>query len=556
MFFVGRIQRIPVHYFCNMQITGIVADMGRFGFFALSVALFIGSALGLFFSIWFVLPFLMFGIFSVVGIFDVTQNSHAILRNYPILGHMRFLFEGIRPEIRQYLIESDQDEEPFSRDDRSIVYQRAKGVEDKRPFGTRERVYDAGYAWVTHSIQPTHIADTDFRVTIGGPDCKMPYCASIYNISAMSFGALSANAISALNQGARIGGFAHDTGEGGISSYHKQGGGDLIYEIGSGYFGCRTEDGKFDADKFAAQAASPQVKMIELKLSQGAKPGHGGMLPASKISPEIARARGVPMGVDCLSPANHSAFSSPVEMMKFLGILRERSSAKPVGFKLCIGHRREFMCIVKAMLATGIVPDFIVVDGKEGGTGAAPLEFANHVGMPLVEGLTFVHNTLRGAGLRDQVKIGAAGKLVTSFDISRALSLGADWANSARGFMFAIGCIQAQACHTNHCPVGIATQDRLRQRALVVPDKASRVARFHGNTLKALGEMAAAAGLSHPSEFLPRHFLMRKSDGEMITGDDAYPYLPMGFLINNQIDEFGYLARWKRAHTDSFAPSD
>ncbi|MBS9716504.1 FMN-binding glutamate synthase family protein [Pseudohalocynthiibacter aestuariivivens] len=503
---------------------------------------------------WMLVPALFFAALTALGVHDVTQPRHSILRNYPVLGHMRFLFEGVRPEIRQYLIESDQDEEPFSRDDRSLVYQRAKGVEDKRPFGTRKRVYDAGYAWLTHSIQPVHLTDTDFRVRIGNDACKKPYDASLYNISAMSFGALSANAILALNTGAKIGGFAHDTGEGGVSRYHREGGGDLIYEVGSGYFGCRADDGSFNADRFAEQSASDQIKMIEVKLSQGAKPGHGGMLPASKISPEIAEARGVPMGQDCVSPASHSAFSTPIEMMEFLDLLRERSGGKPVGFKLCIGHRREFMCIVKAMLKTGVVPDFIVVDGTEGGTGAAPVEFANHVGMPMTEGLTFVHNTLRGAGLRDQVKIGAAGKLITAFDIARALALGADWVNSARGFMFAIGCIQAQACHTNHCPVGVATQDPLRQHALDVNNKSQRVARFHDNTLKALGEMAGAAGLSDPRHFLPHHFMTRQSDAQMVTGDEAYPYLPEGFLLKKGADQSGYKERWNRARAESFQP--
>jgi len=508
------------------------------------------------FSAWFILPALVMASFAALGIRDVIQPKHAILRNYPVIGHMRFLFEGVRPEIRQYLIESDQDEEPFSRDARSLVYQRAKGVEDKRPFGTRQRVYDAGYSWLTHSMQPKHIDNPNFRVEIGGPACKQPYSASLYNISAMSFGALSANAIQALNTGARVGGFAHDTGEGGISRYHRAGGGDLIYEIGSGYFGCRTPEGRFCPDKFTQQAADPQVKLIELKLSQGAKPGHGGVLPGRKVSHEIAEARGVAVGADCVSPASHPEFSTPTGLIEFVGRLRDLSGGKPVGFKLCIGHRREFMCIVKAMLKTGIVPDFIVVDGKEGGTGAAPVEFANHVGMPLVEGLTFVHNTLRGAGLRDQVKIGAAGKLISAFDIARALALGADWANSARGFMFSIGCIQAQACHTNACPVGVATQDKLRQRALVVPDKAERVAQFHANTMMALAEMTGAAGLSDPNEFLPRHFLMRKNDGDMVPGDAAYPYLPMGFLLNGDKDDFGYQGRWQRARADDFTPVD
>ena len=528
----------------------------RFFAFTGSAVLTLLSLIGLIWSPWFLLGLLLFGGLTALGIYDVTQPGHAILRNYPVIGHMRFMFEGIRPEIRQYLIESDQDEEPFSRDKRSIVYQRAKGVEDKRPFGTRQRVYDSGYEWITHSAVPRHLDSHDFRVEIGGPDCAKPYAASIYNISAMSFGALSANAILALNTGAKKGGFAHDTGEGGISRYHREGGGDLIYEVGSGYFGCRTPEGGFDPEKFRDQAANPQVKLIELKLSQGAKPGHGGVLPASKISPEIAEARGVPMGQDCVSPAAHPEFSTPLEMMQFIKTLRDNADGKPVGFKLCIGHRREFMCMVKAMLETDIVPDFIVIDGKEGGTGAAPLEFANHMGMPLVEGLTFAHNTLRGAGLRDRLKLGASGKLVTSFDIAKALALGADWANSARGFMFAIGCIQAQACHTNHCPVGVATQDKLRQRALNVSRKSERVFRFHQNTLKALAEMTGAAGLAHPGDFRPHHLLMRKSDRDMVTGEEVYPYLPDGFLLRDEEDDFGYLSRWNRARSSSFEPFD
>lgn len=528
----------------------------RFAPLVLCALLALGALFGVAYSGWYVLAFVVFTYLTGLGIYDLLQTHHAVLRNYPILGHMRFLFEQIRPEIRQYLIESDQDEEPFSRDERSLVYQRAKNVEDKRPFGTRMRVYDSGYQWLTHSIRPHHIEDTNFRVDIGGPDCTQPYRASIYNISAMSFGALSANAIEALNRGAAAGGFAHDTGEGGISRYHRAGGGDLIYELGSGYFGCRRADGGFDPEAFTRVAADPQVKMIEIKLSQGAKPGHGGMLPASKISEEIAEARGVPMGEDCISPASHSAFSTPLEMMGFIKELRELSKGKPIGFKLCIGHRREFMCIVKAMLQTGITPDFIVVDGKEGGTGAAPLEFANHMGMPLVEGLTFVHNTLRGAGLRERIKIGASAKLVTAFDIAKALALGADWANSARGFMFSIGCIQAQACHTNRCPVGVATQDPMRQRALVVPDKATRVANFHRNTLKALGEMTGAAGLDHPGMFLPHHLMVRESDRNMVTGQEVYPYMPEGFLLREDDDRFGYLERWLRARPDAFEPID
>ena len=508
-------------------------------------------------ALWSVLPAILSGLLVAVGVRDLLQKRHAVLRNYPVIGHMRFMLEDIRPEIRQYLIESDSEELPFSRESRSLVYQRAKGVEDKKPFGTSERVYQAGYTWVTHSVAPKIIADSDFRVSVGGPDCRQPYAISLYNVSAMSFGALSANAIRALNHGAKLGGFAHDTGEGGISRYHREFGGDLIYQVASGYFGCRTPDGKFSAEKFRSQALDPQIRMIELKLSQGAKPGHGGMLPARKISPEIAEARGVPMGVDCISPPSHSTFSTPVGLMEFIGQLRALSDGKPVGFKLCIGHRREFMCIVKAMLKTGITPDFIVVDGKEGGTGSAPLEFTNRVGMPMLEGLAFVHNTLRGAGLRERIRIGAAGKIVSAFDIARALALGADWCNSARGFMFAIGCIQSQSCHTNECPVGIATQDKLRQRGLDVGSKALRVARFHKNTLHALAEIAGAAGLSSPSDFLPYHFMFRPKDGTFLDGNEAFPYLPQGFLIADRDTEElrEWHKRWGRASAETFAPS-
>lgn len=500
---------------------------------------------------------MLFAALALLGLHDVRQTAHSVLRNYPVLGHIRFLMEKIRPEIRQYLLEDDQDEEPFSRDQRSLVYQRAKGQEDARPFGTKKRVYESGYSWVTHSVQPKHIEDTDFRVMVGGKDCTQPYSASIYNISAMSFGSLSGPAIKALNMGAKQGGFAHDTGEGSVSRYHTEGGGDLIYQVASGYFGARAADGSFDPEKYTKTARLPQVKMIELKLSQGAKPGHGGMLPAGKITTEIAEARGIPMGEDCISPAAHSAFTTPIEMCEFIGQLRELSGGKPVGFKLCIGHQREFMCMVKAMLETGIFPDFIVVDGAEGGTGAAPLEFANHVGMPMVEGLSFFHNTLRGAGIRDQIKLGAAGKVISAFDIARALALGADWCNSARGFMFAIGCIQAQACHTNHCPVGVATQDPLRARALDPVHKSKRVARFHRDTLEALGEMAGAAGLTSPNNFLPHHLMQRQSDRSMVQGNKAFPYLPEGFFLDADAEDHrGYKDRWSRASAQTFNPPE
>lgn len=530
----------------------LIPRYAAFSFTVIATVLFL--ALSLFSLIW-LIPASLFLSLACLGVHDMRQTRSAVLHNYPVIGHLRFLFETVRPEIRQYLIEGDRDEEPFSREMRSLVYQRAKGEEDKRPFGTTQKVYESGYAWLTHSIAAKHIPDKDFRTRIGGPDCAQPYEASLYNISAMSFGSLSANAISALNRGAKKGGFAHDTGEGGISRYHKEGGGDLIYQVASGYFGCRNDDGSFSEEKFAQQARNPQIKMIEIKLSQGAKPGHGGMLPASKITPEISEARGIPMGIDCVSPPSHSAFTTPIEMMNFVKRLRDLSGGKPVGLKLCIGHRREFLCIVKAMLSTGVVPDFIVVDGKEGGTGAAPLEFANRVGMPMLEGLTFVHNAMRGAGLRDRVKIGAAGKIITAFDIARAIACGADWCNSARGFMFAIGCIQAQSCHTNACPVGIATQDARRQKGLNVGDKSDRVARFHKNTMHALGELTGAAGIDHPEEFMPYHFMFRRKDNEFTDGNVAYPYLPDGFLLINDGDPelAEWRDRWSRATDATFS---
>ncbi|WP_296001662.1 FMN-binding glutamate synthase family protein [Rugamonas sp.] len=498
---------------------------------ALSVFVLIAS-LVLSDSLW--LPLLAAAL-TVVGIVDMVQTKRALRRNYPILAHFRFFFESIRPEIRQYFLEDDTVATPFSRNQRSIVYQRAKRQTDKRPFGTQLDVYATGYEWINHSIQPATIADHDFRIAIGNhPDCPraQPYSASVFNISAMSFGALSANAILALNGGAKIGGFMHDTGEGSISPYHREHGGDLVWEIGSGYFGCRNADGTFSEEKFIANATTPQVKMIELKMSQGAKPGHGGVLPGSKVTIEIATTRGVMPGQDCVSPAAHSAFSTPLEMLAFIDRLRTLSGGKPTGFKLAIGHPWEFFAIVKAMLATGIVPDFIVVDGSEGGTGAAPVEFTDHVGTPLQEALLMVHNTLVGANLRDKVKIGASGKIVTAFDIARTIALGADWCNSARGFMFALGCVQSQSCHTDRCPTGVATQDRDRQRALVVPDKTNRVAHFHENTVKALAELIAAAGLSHPSELRPHHLVRRISPNQVKLASALLPYLEPGQLLD------------------------
>ena len=516
-----------------------------------------------------VLP-VAFGALVLLGLRDSLQNTHSVLRNYPVIGHMRYLFEFIRPEIRQYFIEGDNEAAPFSRQQRSLVYQRAKGESDKRPFGTQRDVGAQGYEWINHSMQPTQLPTHDFRVLIGarqeepshlpanrGTPCTQPYSASVFNISAMSFGALSANAILALNAGAKRGGFAHDTGEGSISRYHRgpdpDGGGDLIWEIGSGYFGCRNPDGTFNENLFVVNAQLAQVKMIELKLSQGAKPGHGGVLPGPKVTPEIAEARGVPPWVDCVSPASHSAFSTPIEMMQFIDRLRTLSGGKPVGFKLCIGHPWEWFAIAKAMLATGITPDFIVVDGGEGGTGAAPLEFTDHVGAPLQEGLLLVHNTLVGLNLRHRVKIGCAGKVVSAFDIARTMALGADWCNSARGFMFALGCIQSQSCHTGACPTGISTQDPHRQQALVVPTKADRVYNFHQTTLKALKELVQAAGLDHPGAITAAHIVRRTNDHEVKLLSNLLPFIQPGSLLAGNLSHSVYRLYWPMAQAESFA---
>lgn len=493
---------------------------------------------------------------SLIGIYDLTQTKHSVCRNYPILGHLRFLIEYIRPEIRQYLIESDTEALPFSRQERSLVYRRAKNIDANKAFGTVEDIYKTGFEFISHSIRPAPIQDPEsFRIQIGTDQCTQPYSASLLNISAMSFGALSANAIRALNKGAQKGNFAHDSGEGGLSPYHKEHGGDLIWQIASGYFGCRTEDGKFNPQRFAEQAANPQIKMIEVKLSQGAKPGHGGMLPKGKVTAEIASTREVPMGQDCISPPTHSAFSTPIELMEFIAQLRELSGGKPVGFKICIGHPWEFVAIVKAMLKTKILPDFIVVDGKEGGTGDAPVEFSDHIGLPLRQGLLFVHNILVGTNLRDQIKIGASGKIISGFDIVRALAMGADWVNSARGFMFAIGCIQSQACNTNKCPTGVATQDPLRQSALIVPDKAERVYHFHKNTLKAFAEMLAATGLNHPKELKPHHVARRISDNEIRLLSNIDYYLKQGELLSGEIASPFYSDIWRIAQAESFESS-
>ena len=498
---------------------------------------------------------LLFLALTLVGVRDTRQARHAVLRNYPVIGHLRFLLEYIRPEMRQYFIEGDNEAAPFSRQQRSLVYQRAKGDSDKRPFGTQMDVHAVGYEWINHSLQPSKLSTHDFRVTIGAGRAQ-PYDASVFNISAMSFGALSANAVLALNEGARRGGFAHDTGEGSISRHHRANGGDLIWEIGSGYFGCRHGDGSFSEERFVENARLPQVKMVELKLSQGAKPGHGGVLPGPKVTAEIAEARGVPVGTDCISPSAHSAFATPIEMLRFIDRLRDLSGGKPTGFKLCIGHPWEWFAIAKAMLETGIVPDFIVVDGAEGGTGAAPLEFTDHVGAPLQEGLLLVHNTLVGLNLRERVRVGCAGKVISAFDIARATALGADWCNSARGFMFALGCIQAQACHTGNCPTGVTTQDALRQRALDVPTKAQRVLNYHQQTLHALKELVQAAGLNHPREITASHIVRRNSEHGVKLLANLLPFVQPGELLAGEMPHQVFRTYWPLARADSFARAD
>jgi glutamate synthase domain-containing protein 2 len=511
-----------------------------------------------FLSPWFLLLEVIFVPLALLGIWDYTQKRHSILRNYPIIGHMRFLLEEIGPELHQYLIESDESGRPFNRDARSLMYERAKSVQDKKPFGTELDVYEDGYVWLLHSMSTRPMAEDperQMRVTIGGPQCTQPYSSSVLNISAMSFGALSGPAVRAMNQGAKAGGFAHDTGEGGMSIHHREPGGDLIWQIGTGYFGCRTEDGNFSPEAFTKYSALPQVKMIEIKVSQGAKPGHGGILPAAKVTQEIADARLVPVGKDVFSPTYHKAFSTPLEMTAFIAQLRELSDGKPVGFKICIGQPTEFMAVVKAMLETGILADFVVVDGGEGGTGAAPMEFSDSLGTPLLEGLMLVQNTLVGAGLRDKIKVGASGKMVNAAAMARAMALGADWCNSARAFMLAVGCIQSQRCHTNKCPVGVTTQDPKLQRGLIIPDKAQRVAQYHHNTVVSLAEMVAAMGLDHTSQLRPDLVVKRVNQFEVLTYEEIYhtaKFQSSAFLAGEAPERFQRW--WDQASPKSFHP--
>lgn len=469
----------------------------------------------------------------ILGFYDMFQTKHAIMRNFPILGRGRYIMEELRPKMYQYFIESDTSGTPINRIDRSIVYQRAKRVLDTTPFGTQLRVYDNGYEWLNHSIGAKSFdhSTANLRVVVGGSECLLPYSSSLLNVSAMSFGSLSKNAIMALNGGARIGGFAHNTGEGGISPYHLKMGGDLIYQFGTAYFGCRDHTGYFSEYKFRLRMENPEVKMVEVKLSQGAKPGHGGILPAGKNTPEIAAIRDVQPGVDILSPPHHTAFDNPVGLLEFIQNLRVWSGGRPVGFKLCIGWRSEFLAICKAMIKTGIYPDFITVDGGEGGTGAAPLEFSNSVGMPYREGLAFVHDALVGFDIRDKIKIFASGKIVTGFDMVKAFALGADACQSARAMMLALGCIQALECNRNTCPTGITSQDPELVAGLVVKDKKQRIANYHRETIKSVSELTAAAGFDHPSEFDRYSINRRVSPNQVMTYAEIYPYIGRGCLL-------------------------
>ena len=529
--------------------------MQRYALFAISVALALASLAMSFVDHAWIWAALIFGALSVVGVADLLQTRSTLRRNYPILAHFRYGLESIGPEMRQYFIQADTAEVPFSRQQRALVYQRSKSVNDTRPFGTLHDVYGVDYEWINHSLLPAPHRDHDFRVLVGERSAQ-PYSASVFNVSAMSFGSLSANAIRALNKGASLGGFYHDTGEGSISPYHREHGGDLVWEIGSGYFGCRNDDGTFSEERFAANAHDPQVRMIELKLSQGAKPGHGGLLPAPKVTLEIAAARGVLPWVDCVSPPQHSAFGTPIELLQFVARLRELSGGKPTGFKLAIGHPWEWFSIAKAMHESGILPDFIVVDGAEGGTGAAPAEFIDHVGLPMHEALMLVHNTLVGVGLRDDIRIGAAGRITSAFDIARTLAMGADWCNSGRGFMFAVGCIQAQTCHTDRCPTGVATQDPKRWRGLDVTDKSVRVHQFHDNTLRALRDLLCAAGLEDPSELGPEHILRRVTPTEIRSLAALYRFLRPGDLVGKVPEHAVFQAFWAQARSDSFVPPE
>lgn len=490
---------------------------------------------------------------ALLGLYDLIQRRHALWRNFPILAHIRWIAEELRPFLRSYIVESDTEGRPFNHEQRALVYRRAKNVSSVEPFGSQLDIDKPPYEWLAHSIAAKHNVDVCPRISIGAPGTAQPYSASVFNISAMSFGSLGAHAIEALSAGAKKGNFYHDTGEGGVSPFHRAGGADLVWEIGSGYLGCRARDGSFDAARFADIAKDPQIKMIEIKLSQGAKPGHGGVLPAAKVTAEIAATRGIPIGETCFSPPAHSAFSTPLEMMVFVARLRDMSGGKPVGIKFCVGNRWEILALCKAMLETGIRTDFMVVDGGEGGTGAAPAEFLDHVGAPLRQGLILTRNALIGTGLKDHVRLACAGKQTSAFALASSMALGADWVNTARGFMLSLGCIQSLNCHNNTCPTGIATTDKGRQRGLVVADKAERVYNFHRNTMKALMEVVGAAGCEHPSELTPRHIMHRVTEDVVKPAYQAYDLLERNALLDAPADT-KLANEWAMAQASSFCP--
>lgn len=488
--------------------------------------------------------------FALLGLHDLFQSRHSLLRNFPVIGRLRFFMEDIRPELQQYFIERDTDGKPFTREQRSIVYQRGKGERDTIAYGTLQDLYKTGYEWVNHSLAPVHVNPESLKIKIGGPNCKKPYESSVFYISGMSFGALSSAAVRALNGGAKIGNFIQNTGEGGLSPYHLEMGGDLIWQIGTGYFGCRNQDGGFDPHAYQERANHSHVKMIELKLSQGAKPGHGGILPAKKVTEEIARIRTVPMGYDVLSPPSHKEFSTPIGCLEFLEKLRTLADGKPTGLKLCIGKRREFLALCKAIVETGIYPDFITIDGGEGGSGATPFEFANFVGTPLIEGLIFAHNALVGFNLRDKIRLSANGKVITGFDLVVRTALGADFCGAARAFMLSVGCIQSLKCNKNTCPVGVATQDPSLIRALHVPTKMERVAKFHKKTLFSVSEIVGAMGLSHTQELRPWHIMRRISVAEIRHYGEIFHYLKPGELLQEPLPQaYARACRGASAHT-------
>lgn len=487
----------------------------------------------------------------LIAIYDAVQTRHSLRRNYPLIARIRWLFEELRPFLYAYIVESPLEGRPFDRSERSLVYARAKGQLDSHPFGTELDVYSDEYEWMSHSIAPEMNQDRDLRVAVGGAQCAKPYHAALLNISAMSFGSLGSKAIEALNLGARLGNFYHDTGEGGLSPYHRMHGGDIVWEIGSGYFGCRDDHGLFDPILFRDKAQDDQVKMIEIKLSQGAKPGHGGVLPGAKVSAEIAATRHVPIGQDCVSPAIHSAFSTPVEMLVWAARLRELSGGKPVGIKLCVGQPHEIYAVMKAMLETGIRLDYIVVDGGEGGTGAAPVEFSNRVGMPLREGLIFLRNALVGCGLKEEIRLAAAGKVHSGAGLAVNCALGADWSNAARAFMFSLGCVQSLQCHTGKCPTGIATQDPGRQYGLVIPDKAERVRRFQAATVNALWDITSAMGLETPWQIQPHHLSERLNSSRSDSIDRIYRFYDKNVLLDDP-GSTGTARFWHMARADSF----